>query len=94
MVIDHEMAILIYTKRTLTTTVACGLQICCDFTWILIKRVIRLDKTVSRPFEGAQIGKLLASYPDIHTRMGASCGIDLSDCRARKKKQGHKYGRA
>jgi len=42
-----ETATLMHAKRTLTTPMACGLQVCRDFTRILIEGVIYLDSAVS-----------------------------------------------
>lgn len=82
----NETAVLVGAREILTTVIACGLQVCCDFTRTLVERVVCLDKTIV--VKGTPAGNIKVSYPAPRSRVGAIHGTNLSNHRARGEQQG------
>ena len=77
-------------RGILTTAIACGLQVCRDFTRTLTERVICLDETIV--VKGTSVGNITVSYPAPRSRVRAICGTNLSNHRARGEQQGCECG--
>ena len=85
-----ETAGLVGARGILTTAITCGLQVCRDFTRTLIERVICLEETTV--VKGTSAGNIMVSYPAPRSWVGAICGTDLSNHRARGEQQGCESG--
>ena len=77
---------LVGPRGILTTVIACGLQVCRDFTRTLVERVVCLGKTIV--VKGMPAGNVTVSYPAPRSRIGAIYGTNLSNHRARSEQQG------
>lgn len=88
----NETAMLIHPRRTLTTTMTCGFQVCRDFTWILIEGVICLEGPSA--VEDMSTGSIVVSCPGIRRREDAAAlrSIDLGNRRTTEEKKGYECG--